>query len=73
MTRSNLRLTVLREAMMKAQAGYYVGGAHPSVEWAWAMCWAWGVTGIPSHFFLCYLVERYEARITGGTKRAHNL
>jgi hypothetical protein len=34
---SNLRLTVLREVRMKAQAGCYVDGVHPSAERAWAV------------------------------------
>ncbi|XP_066364990.1 disease resistance protein RGA5-like [Miscanthus floridulus] len=33
--------------MTKAQAGYYVGEAHPLVEWACAVCRAWGVTNMP--------------------------
>ena len=41
---SNIWLTVLREVRTKAQTGCYVGGAHPSVEWACAVCQAWGVT-----------------------------
>ena len=41
---SNLRLTILREARMKALAGCYVGGAHSSAVWAWTVCRAWGVT-----------------------------